>query len=930
MRQALAGMLWSKQSLLLRRRRLAARAPAPTRCASPQRPRHAQRGVVPHGQPRRDLDARHVGVPVVRGVGPGVPLRPAGDGRPRLRQVAARPDAVAGLPPPERADPRLRVELRRRQPAGPRLRHAVHAHASPATSATSTCRSCASRSPGCCSTSRGGSTARTPPGKNVFEGGFLGLDNIGVFDRSAPLPTGGRLEQADGTAWMALFSQNMLELALALAERRSRLRRLRVQVRRALLLDRRRRRPDRRPPRRDVGRRGRLLLRRAAPPDGTGERLKVRSLVGLLPLCATTVISASRARAHPELTARIAQLPASATATCWPTSPTRSSRASRAAGCCRSSTRTSCAGSSTGCSTRTASSVPTASARSPAPTSTSPYEFVVEGNTYRVQYEPAESTTGMFGGNSNWRGPVWFPVNLLIVRALLQHYRYYGDDFTIECPTGSGNQMTLFEVAKEIADRLIATFLRRPRRHAAGVRRHRGVPGRPALARPDPVLRVLPRRQRRRARRLAPDRLDRAGRAADPAVRAPRRRRRCSSPRTGRSPGRTGGSTGEAIADVGDGPRGPRRPPVRLPGNPLVHEIFTWVWLAELSAARRRAGHAGRRAGRGVGRHRRRRGRRRVADGGVGAQPGRRGDRPRSTRRWPPPSAPPCPTCTDDDVVGSAYCIRDYPVDDAPRRRRRPGRGPRASWRPAASALVLDFVPNHVAPDHPWATEHPEYFVRGTADDLARDPDSFLAVGDAVIARGPRPVLPGLAGGAAARHVVAGDCGPPRPTVVASIAERCDGVRCDMAMLMLDDVFARTWGERATGGPSPDGGRGYWPTVIGAVRAAPPGLRVLGRGVLGPRAGARRAGLRRLLRQAALRPPRRPRAGVIDPRPPRRRSGVPGAHRALRGEPRRAAPRRRRCPPPAARAAAVVGADAARRGPAPRGPGRRSPGAGAR
>ena len=91
-----------------------------------------------------------------------------------------------------------------------------------------------------------------------------------------------------------------------------------------------------------------------------------------------------------------------------------------------------------------------------------PYEIVVDGTPYRVQYEPAESTTGMFGGNSNWRGPVWFPINVLIIRALLQNYRYYGDDLTVECPTGSGNQMTLFEVAKELAERLIGTFLRRP------------------------------------------------------------------------------------------------------------------------------------------------------------------------------------------------------------------------------------------------------------------------------------------------------------------------------------------------------------------------------------------------------------------------------------------------------------------------------------
>ena len=76
--------------------------------------------------------------------------------------------------------------------------------------------------------------------------------------------------------------------------------------------------------------------------------------------------------------------------------------------------------------------------------------FDVDGQEYRVQYEPAESTSGMFGGNSNWRGPVWFPMNVIIIRALLQHYSYYGNDFTIECPTGSGVQMTLFEVAKDV------------------------------------------------------------------------------------------------------------------------------------------------------------------------------------------------------------------------------------------------------------------------------------------------------------------------------------------------------------------------------------------------------------------------------------------------------------------------------------------------
>ena len=116
---------------------------------------------------------------------------------------------------------------------------------------------------------------------------------------------------------------------------------------------------------------------------------------------------------------------------------------------------------------------------------------------------------GMFGGNSNWRGPIWMPVNALIIRALLQYYMYYGNDFTIECPTGSGRQMNLYQVAEEITRRLTQYLSTRRGRPAAGLRRNSEVPGRPALARPDPVLRVLPRRQRRRPRREPSDRLDR-------------------------------------------------------------------------------------------------------------------------------------------------------------------------------------------------------------------------------------------------------------------------------------------------------------------------------------------------------------------------------------------------------------------------------------
>ena len=136
------------------------------------------------------------------------------------------------------------------------------------------------------------------------------------------------------------------------------------------------------------------------------------------------------------------------------------------------------------------------------------------GQEYNVHYLPAESDTGMFGGNSNWRGPVWFPMNVVILRGLAQLHRYYGDRLKVECPTGSGHEMNLLEVATEIGTRLATTFTDDARRPPARVRWDREVPDRPALARPDPVSRVLPRRQRRRDRRQPPDRLDRHRRAA--------------------------------------------------------------------------------------------------------------------------------------------------------------------------------------------------------------------------------------------------------------------------------------------------------------------------------------------------------------------------------------------------------------------------------
>jgi Mannosylglycerate hydrolase MGH1-like glycoside hydrolase domain len=296
-------------------------------------------------------------------------------------------------------------------------------------------------------------------GKNVFEGGFLGLDNIGVFDRSAPLPTGGHLEQADGTAWMALFSQNMLELAIELATHDpiygemvfkfvEHFYYIAAGINRA-------------------GSDGMWddedgfyydLLRL---PDGSATRLKVRSMVGLLPLCATTVIEqAQRERVPKAVSAiqeRLRRMP-ELSATMHPIGPNNYGVAGRTVLALVNPERL------RRILTKMLDENEFLSPYGIRALSRfhkdHPYVFRVEGQEHRVDYLPAESDSGMFGGNSNWRGPIWMPVNVMLIRALLNFYAYYGDTFKIECPTGSGTMMNLFEVAKEIADRLTRIFLR--------------------------------------------------------------------------------------------------------------------------------------------------------------------------------------------------------------------------------------------------------------------------------------------------------------------------------------------------------------------------------------------------------------------------------------------------------------------------------------
>ncbi len=245
-------------------------------------------------------------------------------------------------------------------------------------------------------------------------------------------------------------------------------------------------------------------------PDGTATRLKVRSLVGLLPLCATTVIEPWQREQIPRvvtgLRERLRRIPELATAM-HPTGPGHMGVNDRGMLALLNEDRlrrilTKMLDENEFLGPFGIRSISKFHEQHP-------YVFHVQGQEYRVDYLPAESNTGMFGGNSNWRGPVWMPVNAMIIRALLQFYLYYGDNFKIECPTGSGKMMNLFEVSKEISDRLTRIFLRDRAGPASCLRRHGEVSVRSSLARLPPVLRILPRRQRGGIGRQPSDRLDR-------------------------------------------------------------------------------------------------------------------------------------------------------------------------------------------------------------------------------------------------------------------------------------------------------------------------------------------------------------------------------------------------------------------------------------
>ena len=302
---------------------------------------------------------------------------------------------------------------------------------------------------------------KDPAGRNVFAGGFLGLDNIGIFDRSAQLPTGGSLEQADGTAWMAFYCQNMLEIALILAEHDPMYEEIAFKFVQhfmwiAYAMDRRGEHHDEMWDEQDGFFYDLLRL-----PDGQAIRLKVRSLVGLLPLCASTVFAEEAVTRYPRLVELIAlfrQRHPEFTSHVAPTDAGFSGYKGRRLLSILTQKNLECV---------LAYMLDENEFLGPHGIRSlsryhleHPFVFHVDGQEYKVQYLAAESNTGMFGGNSNWRGPVWMPVNGLLVRALMHLYSFYGDEFKVQCPTGSGHYMTLFEVAQELVRRLSGTFLR--------------------------------------------------------------------------------------------------------------------------------------------------------------------------------------------------------------------------------------------------------------------------------------------------------------------------------------------------------------------------------------------------------------------------------------------------------------------------------------
>ena len=388
-------------------------------------------------------------------------------------KASALADVARAVPPSERAAARLRVELRRRQPAGARVGDARRLRDRARAARQGDVAWLKSAFQKLLVNFTWWINRKDPTGRNLFEGGFLGLDNIGVFDRSAPLPTGGHLEQSDGTAWMAFFSQCMLGMALELAEHDPLYEDMVLKFAEHFLfiaaaMDRIGDNQDELWDEEDGFFYDVLRL-----PDGSASRLKVRSMVGLLPLCASTILPADGGDLGENVLARLRRRIESMPELLATIHDVRDAGSQRTPHVGRGRRDQAAPDPRIECSTRTSSRALTACERCRATTSITRSRCRSTARPTRCDYLPAESDSGMFGGNSNWRGPVWFPVNYLVLRALLHLYTYYGDDFKVECPTGSGNECTLFEVATELGRRVDVDLRSRRARTSADVRRRR-------------------------------------------------------------------------------------------------------------------------------------------------------------------------------------------------------------------------------------------------------------------------------------------------------------------------------------------------------------------------------------------------------------------------------------------------------------------------
>ncbi|TVQ45720.1 MAG: glucosidase [Gloeocapsa sp. DLM2.Bin57] len=294
-------------------------------------------------------------------------------------------------------------------------------------------------------------------GNNVFEGGFLGLDNIGVFDRSKPLPTGGYIQQSDATGWMAMYCLNLLEISLELTQDNpvyediaNKFFKHFIYIANAM--------NNLGPYRSDLwDETDKFYYDVLNLPDGQHIPLKIRSLVGLIPLFAVATISQERLDRLPDFKRRVMWFlenrpDLASHITCLEQKGIEGMRVLSLLPIdkLRHVLRKMLAESEF-LSEHGIRSLSQYHAQHP-------YTFSIGGQEYRVDYEPSESTTNLFGGNSNWRGPIWFPVNYLIIESLQKFHTYLGDNFQVEYPTGSGKMMTLSDVARDLSNRLMGIF----------------------------------------------------------------------------------------------------------------------------------------------------------------------------------------------------------------------------------------------------------------------------------------------------------------------------------------------------------------------------------------------------------------------------------------------------------------------------------------